>query len=239
MQLLVVGASFFPYILLPSIRTLLPFSLFPFEPPPRIIYSHFLAIKIELCCRIFACSALLQRWWIILHPANWKASHSFMSALCWFTIKTYCTVLWVQAWLCRELINRKNWGWSRSSWFGGHSAYAVCMCVCVIFSVLYFIFMTQKPFICVNCLLSRYFGSLYMLLCILGVLPLQLDSHSVMFFPFWHTLLSWKSSDCVWSVSGVATESVPSKKEKKKKKWKESYPNLAFLFGRKKTCNFY
>lgn len=80
-----------------SFQTLLPFSLFPFTPPPRIIYSHFLAIKIELCCRIFACSALLQRWWIILHPANWKASLSFMSALCWFTIKTYCTVLWVQA----------------------------------------------------------------------------------------------------------------------------------------------
>lgn len=87
----------------------------PFCPPSPslslslcIIYSHFLAIKMERCCRIFACSATLQCWWIILHPANWKASLSFMSALCWFTIKTYCTVLRVEDPALWELAKSKN-----------------------------------------------------------------------------------------------------------------------------------
>lgn len=98
------GGLLLPYIFfyLQFKLSFLPFSLSlslsPLCTPPLcIIYSHFLAIKIELCCRIFACSATLQHWWIILHPANWRASLSFMSALCWFTIKTYCTVLWVEA----------------------------------------------------------------------------------------------------------------------------------------------
>lgn len=157
-RLLVVGVSFTPYILLPPIQTLLPFSLVPFAPPLRIIYSHFLAIKIELCCRIFACSALPQRWWIILHPANWKASLSFMSALCWFTIKTYCTVLWVEAWLCRQLTNRRKWGWSRSSWLGGHSAYAECVCTMLVFmfyiygiKAFLFVFAVSFPGVLVPC----------------------------------------------------------------------------------------
>lgn len=83
-------------------------SFAPFSLSLCIIYSHFLAIKMERCCRIFACSATLQCWWIILHPANWKASLSFMSALCWFTIKTYCTVLWVEGLALRELAKSKN-----------------------------------------------------------------------------------------------------------------------------------
>lgn len=85
----------------------------PFSLSLCIIYSHFLAIKMERCCRIFACSATLQCWWIILHPANWKASLSFMSALCWFTIKTYCTVLWVEGPALRGTNKKQKWGWSR------------------------------------------------------------------------------------------------------------------------------
>lgn len=102
-QLLVVGvSSSLIFFYLQFKLSFFPFSLSLTPPPLRtpplcIIYSHFLAIKIELCCRIFACSATLQHWWIILHPANWRASLSFMLALCWFTIKTYCTVLWVEA----------------------------------------------------------------------------------------------------------------------------------------------
>lgn len=114
------GCPFFPLFFIPPISTFffpsLPLCLLflaPFSRSLCIIYSHFLAIKMERCCRIFACSATLQCWWIILHPANWKASLSFMSALCWFTIKTYCTMLWVQGLALQELAKRKKWGWSR------------------------------------------------------------------------------------------------------------------------------
>lgn len=144
-----------------------------------------------------------------------------MSALCWFTIKTYCTVLWVEAWLCRELTNRKNWGWSRSSWFGGHSVYAVCMwCVCVCNVSFYVLYLWHKSlFICVHQLVSSCLGSSLMLLWSLAVFPLQLDSHSsvLSFHPLTHTYVMKVRWLCVECVAGSGWLQRRVKKKKKKK----------------------
>ena len=181
----------------------------------------------EHCCRIFARSATLQCWWIILHPANWKASLSFMSALCWFTIKTYRTVLWVEGPALRELAKSKNEDEADMCTYALGSFFLQPMRKSVsyiymsrIYLCLWFRFMVPKPLYL--CPLSRsvplrfYVNFSYQRFSLWGLAVLceWLDGHSSLFLSRTHTRIHPLSLSlhhtqgerwlmCGWSVWGA------------------------------------